>query len=71
MVAHMTGKYGKTRSLSQLMLTGNGRGLAGFSICATPAGGKGGNQKFQKAVNKAGLRLTHIDLYEGRTGRKN
>ncbi len=64
MVSHMTGNFGKVRLLSQLMLTGNGKGMAGFALTKQPTGRGGG---FQRAVNRAGLKLTHIDLYEGRT----
>ncbi len=67
MVSHQTGNFGRVRSLSQVMLTGNKRGLAGFALFKSPTGR--GGQGFQRAVNKAGLRLTQIELYEGRTGK--
>ena len=46
------------------MATGNGNGTAGFSLVRSPIG-RGPNM-FQRAVNKAGLRLVNFDLYENR-----
>jgi len=61
----MTGKYGRVRELRLLMVTGNRNGTAGFSFTRAKAGR--GPQAFQRATNKAGLRLITIDLYEDRT----
>jgi small subunit ribosomal protein S5 len=61
----MTGNFGRVRQLRLLMVTGNGNGTAGFSLTRSPVGR--GSHTFQKAVNKAGLRLVNFDLYENRT----
>jgi small subunit ribosomal protein S5 len=65
MVSHMTGNFGRVRRLSMLMMTGNKKGLAGFAVTKSPTGR--GPHAFQRAVNRAGLKLCSIDLYEGRT----
>lgn len=64
-IIKMSGKFGRTRQLRLLMVTGNGKGTAGFSLTRS-AVGRGPNI-FHKGVNKAGLRLMNVDLYEGRT----
>ena len=61
----MTGNFGRVRQLRLLMVTGNGNGTAGLSLTRSPVGR--GSHTFQKAVNKAGLRLVNFDLYENRT----
>jgi len=61
----MTGNFGRVRQLRLLMVTGNGNGTAGFALTRSPVGR--GPHMFQKAVNKAGLRLVSFDLYENRT----
>ncbi len=70
-VTHMTGKFGRVRSISMLMVTGNKRGLAGFSLTTRPAKGGGfrSASNFQKAVDRAGMKLMQLHLFEGRTGR--
>jgi len=64
-VSHMTGNFGRLRSFSTIMLTGNKKGIAGFTLTKTPT--NRGPAMFQQAANRAGLRLMEIDLYEGRT----
>lgn len=64
-VTQMTGVFGRVRHISNLMLTGNKKGIAGFALTSGPTGR--GPAMFQRAINRAGLRLMHIDLYEGRT----
>ena len=63
-IIKMTGNFGRVRQLRLLMATGNGNGTAGFSLVRSPIG-RGPNM-FQRAVNKAGLRLVNFDLYENR-----
>ncbi len=65
MVSHMTGNFGRVRRLSHLMVTGNGRGMAGFALTLMPTGKRMG--AIQKGVNRAGLKLIQMELYEGRT----
>ena len=65
LVSHMTGKFGRVRTLSMLMLTGNKEGLAGFALTGSKTGR--GPYAFQRAVNRAGLKLMKIDRYEDRT----
>ncbi|TRY71493.1 hypothetical protein TCAL_12614 [Tigriopus californicus] len=65
MLVGMTGRFGRVRKVSQLMLTGNGKGVAGFTLIHCPTGR--GFKAFQNAVNRAGLRLCVFDLYEDRT----
>lgn len=64
-VSHMTGNFGRLRTFSTIMLTGNKKGIAGFTLTKTPT--NRGPAMFQQAANRAGLRLMQIDLYEGRT----
>ena len=67
-VAHMTGNFGRFRSNSMLMVTGNGRGLAGFSLTTVPTSKVTNRQlMFSRAINRAGMRLCQIDMYEDRT----
>ena len=47
------------------MVTGNKNGTAGFALIRSPTGR--GPYTFQRAVNRAGLRLCHIPRYEDRT----
>lgn len=62
----MSGRFGRERKISQLMMTGNGKGVAGFTVIQCPTGR--GFKAFQNAINRAGLRLCVFDLYEERTG---
>ena len=48
------------------MVTGNKSGTAGFATTRSAFGR--GPYMFQRAVNRAGLRLCHIPRYEDRTG---
>ena len=68
-VTHMTGTLGRLRSNSLLMVSGNQKGLAGFSLLTVPTA-KTTNRSslFTKAINKSGLKLAQIDMYEDRTG---
>lgn len=66
-VTHMTGRFGRKRSLSQLFVTGNKRGLAGFSLKSTATGRSAAAT--QKGINSAGAKLMKISLYEDRKGR--
>lgn len=61
----MSGRFGRERKISQLMMTGNGKGVAGFTVIQCPTGR--GFKAFQNAINRAGLRLCVFDLYEERT----
>ena len=61
----MTGKFGRVRGVSLIMLTGNRNGSAGGGQTYSPMGR--GPGIFQKAVNRAGLRLCTIPRYEDRT----
>ena len=61
----MTGVFGRVRSLRMMMVTGNKNGTAGFALSRAAFGR--GPQVFQKAVNRAGLKLCHIPRYENRT----
>ncbi len=65
MVGHMTGT-GRVRLINQMMLTGNGKGLAGFALSKSST--RTGGYSFQKAVNRAGLRLVDITMFDNRTG---
>ena len=78
----MTGNFGRLRSFSTIMLTGNKK-VRGFLITKiaiiliasqgiagftlTKTPTNRGPAMFQQAANRAGLRLMEIDLYEGRT----
>lgn len=64
-VSRMTSK-GRTRSHSIMMVTGNGKGLVGFTLFNRDT--KLGPMPIQSAVNRAGLRLFQINLFEDRTG---
>ncbi len=67
MVRHMTGLFGRCSSNSLIMVTGNGKGAVGFAISNQQVGK--GPISMQKAINRAGVKLCHVDLYEGRTGK--
>jgi len=64
-VFKMTGNLGRVRRNSVLMVTGNRNGAVGFTVSP----GKYGNNQhsLKKSVNKAGLRLVHVERYEERT----
>ena len=61
----MSGKFGRIRGVSLIMLTGNRNGSAGWGQTYSPMGR--GPGIFQKAANRAGLRLCNIPRYEDRT----
>lgn len=64
-VFKMTGNLGRVRRNSILMVAGNRDGAVGFSVSP---GKYGNNQRsLRRAVNKAGLRLVHVERYEERT----
>eukprot|EP00096_Caligus_rogercresseyi_P002751 TRINITY_DN1502_c0_g4_i1.p1 TRINITY_DN1502_c0_g4~~TRINITY_DN1502_c0_g4_i1.p1 ORF type:complete len:438 (+),score=96.29 TRINITY_DN1502_c0_g4_i1:102-1415(+) len=65
-VQHMTKLHGRFRNHSVLVVTGNKDGLGGFALFKQPAMNKN-SDPVQRAVNKAGKRLTFIPRYEGRT----
>lgn len=60
-VFNMKGNLGRKRRLSGFVVTGNGRGLAGFAT------GKAvdGRAVLRKAKNRAGQKLMYIELCEG------
>lgn len=60
----MKGNFGRKRRLSVFVITGNGKGLAGFAT------GKGIESKtaLRKAKNRAGQKLMHIHVFRGHTG---
>lgn len=64
-VFKMTGNLGRVRRTSILMVTGNGKGTFGFTVSAGKYGKNAAS--IRRAVNKAGLRLLTVQLYENRT----
>nr|ACO12973.1 mitochondrial 28S ribosomal protein S5 [Lepeophtheirus salmonis] len=65
-IQHMTKLHGRFRNSSTLVVTGNKDGLAGFALYKIPALNKSVNA-VQRAVDKAGKKLTYIPRYEDRT----
>ena len=63
----MDGTFGRRRLLKTIMLTGNGKGTAGYNAMDHPWGRNA--VSYQKGANRAGLRLCTIDLFEDRTGK--
>lgn len=63
-VFNMTGNLGRKRSISAFVVTGNGRGLAGFAL------GKAidGKTSSVTAKNRAGQKLMFIERYNEHTG---
>ncbi|XP_017776569.1 PREDICTED: 28S ribosomal protein S5, mitochondrial [Nicrophorus vespilloides] len=62
-VFNMKGNFGRKRRLSVYVVTGNGKGLAGFAT------GKGVESKtaLRKAKNRAGQKLMHINIFRNHT----
>ncbi|XP_057657034.1 28S ribosomal protein S5, mitochondrial [Diorhabda carinulata] len=62
-VFNMKGNFGRKRRQSALVVTGNGKGLAGFALT------KGAEAKtaLRKAKNRAAQKLMHIKLYRNHT----
>lgn len=62
-VFNMKGNFGRKRRLAVFVVTGNGKGLAGF------AAGKGMESKtaLRKAKNRAGQKLMHINIFRNHT----
>ena len=61
----MTGKFGRVRGIRLMMVTGNKNGTVGYT--ATQEAFGRGPYVFQKAANRAGLRLFTVPRYENRT----
>ncbi|XP_068152841.1 small ribosomal subunit protein uS5m [Drosophila tropicalis] len=59
----MKGNMGRKRRYSVLSVTGNGNGLAGFSVAKAPEV----RTALRKSKNRAGQKLINIDLCENRT----
>uniref|UniRef100_A0A7E4W5P4 Small ribosomal subunit protein uS5m n=1 Tax=Panagrellus redivivus TaxID=6233 RepID=A0A7E4W5P4_PANRE len=63
--SNMTGVFGRVHTMSALVITGNGRGLAGYAV------GKAGihrtNNAIIKAMNMAARKLFYVELLEDRT----
>lgn len=66
MVSCMTGNLGRKSRISIFAVTGNGNGLAGFSIAKAPVG----KAALKTAKNKAGQKLMYIERYKEHTGKK-
>lgn len=62
-VFNMKGNMGRKRRLSVIVVTGNGKGLAGFAL------GKAVDSKaaLRKAKNRAGQKLMYVELCDGHT----
>ncbi|CAL1543876.1 unnamed protein product [Lymnaea stagnalis] len=65
MVAHMTGNLGRKATISALVVTGNGAGLAGYAVAKAPTG----KAALRKAKNKAAQRLQYFERYNDHTGK--
>ncbi|BFZ11684.1 hypothetical protein BsWGS_14723 [Bradybaena similaris] len=63
MVSHMTGNLGRKMSISTLVVTGNGKGLAGYAVASAPQG----KTALRKAKNKAAQRLQYFERYNDHT----
>ena len=63
-VFNMTGNMGRKRRMSTFVVTGNGRGLAGFGL------GKAidGRASLKSAKNRAGQKLMMIPMHNDHTG---
>jgi len=63
--SNMTRVFGRVHTMSSLVITGNGRGLAGYAV------GKAGihrtNNAIIKAMNMAARKLFYVELLEDRT----
>lgn len=62
----MTGNLGRKSRVNVLVVTGNGNGLAGFSIAKAPMS----KAALAKAKNRAGQRLMYIPRYKEHTGKR-
>jgi len=62
-ICHMDGREGRKYSYSCLVVTGNGKGLAGFSVGKSVTV----QNAQRKAKNKAILRLQYVNMNEGHT----
>lgn len=60
----MTGNMGRKRSVSSMVVTGNGNGLAGFAVAKAPDG-KGA---MKTAKNRAAQKMMYIERYDNHTG---
>ncbi|CAG5127362.1 unnamed protein product, partial [Candidula unifasciata] len=63
MVSHMTGNLGRKQSISTIVVTGNGKGLAGYAVASAP----GGKTALRKAKNRAAQRLQYFERYNDHT----
>lgn len=66
LVTCMTGNLGRKGRVSALVVTGNGNGLAGFSLAKAPLA----KAALLKAKNRAGQRLIYVPRYKEHTGKK-
>jgi len=62
-VCHMDAREGRLYSYTCLVVTGNGKGLAGFAVGKSTVVG----HAQRKARNKAIYRLQYVNMYEGHT----
>jgi small subunit ribosomal protein S5 len=62
-VFNMKGNMGRKRRISCMVVTGNQKGLAGFSLVKSVDG----KSALRKAKNRAGQKLMHFDLCDGHT----
>ena len=65
MAMKMTGKFGRVRGIRLMMVTGNKNGTVGYTVTQEAFGR--GMHVYQKAANRAGLRLFTVPRYENRT----
>lgn len=66
LVSCMTGNLGRKSRVNALVVTGNGNGLAGFSMAKAPMS----KAALAKAKNRAGQRLMYIPRYKEHTGKR-
>ncbi|XP_063628069.1 small ribosomal subunit protein uS5m [Cydia splendana] len=59
----MKGSLGRTRNYQAMVVTGNKQGLAGFGFGRS----KEASAALRKARNRAGQKLMHFEIYNGRT----
>lgn len=64
LVTCMTGNMGRKSRVSVFVVTGNGNGIAGFSLAKAPTS----KPALKTAKNRAGLKLMYIPRYKEHTG---
>uniref|UniRef100_A0A914VHR1 Small ribosomal subunit protein uS5m n=1 Tax=Plectus sambesii TaxID=2011161 RepID=A0A914VHR1_9BILA len=63
--SNMTGNMGRKHSMNALMVTGNGKGTAGWAVCKAPIHQM--TAAIYQARQRAASRLVHVELLEDRT----